>query len=170
MTSRMPQRAGAAVIEGLLLTPVLVLLFVGGMELGKITLTYYTLHKALRGAARMASTLRAADFCNAQDPQLAAIRNFVVFGPEGDAATPIVRDLTADQIVITPERAEPENGSVADCECAGPGGCLASDGGRAPDFLVVSLADGYAFQPRIPFRTLDAILLRPRVRVPFGGL
>ncbi len=163
------RRAGASLLEATLLVPLLVLLFVGAMQMGKIALTYYTLHKAMRGAARMVSTLRGADFCNPDDPQLAAIKNFIVFGPEGDAADPIVRDLTADRIVITPERADPENGAVAECECAGPAGCLATDGGRAPDFVVVSLPDGYPFQPRIPFRTLETILLRPRVRVPFGG-
>ena len=157
-------------LESVLLIPMLVLLFVGAMEIGKITLTYYTLHKALRGAGRMVSLLRGADFCNSEDPQLVAIKNFIIFGPQGDTASPIVRELTADRILITPERADPENGSVAACECGGPAGCLASEGGHAPDFVVISIADGYPFQPHIPFRTLDPILLRPRVRIPFGGL
>ena len=167
--SRRSRQAGAALLEATLLAPLLVLLFVGAMEMGKIALTYYTLHKALRGAARMASVLRGADFCNPDDTQLAALKNFVVFGPEGDAADPIVRALTAQAVVITPERADPENGTVAECECAGPTGCLATDGGRGPDYVVVSISDGYPFQPRIPFRTLETILLRPRVRMPFGG-
>ncbi len=157
-------------MESTILVPMLVLLLVGAMEIGKITVTYFTLHKALRGAARLASTLRGANFCDPQDTQLLAIKNFVVFGPGGDTATPIVRDLTADRIEILPERADAATSTLAECECSGSSGCLASEGGRAPDYLTASIADGYPFQPRIPFRTLDPILLRPRVRVPFGGL
>jgi hypothetical protein len=165
------RRRGTSLIETVLLVPVLVLLFVGAMEMGKIALTYYTLHKGMRAAARMASVLRGADFCNQEDPQLLAIKEFLVNGPVGDAEpAPLVRDLTADQILITPERADPENGTIAECECAGASGCLAAEGGRAPDYVVVSIPDGYPFQPRIPFRTLDPVLLRPRVRAPFGGL
>ena len=156
-------------LESVTLIPILVLLFVGAMELGKIALTYYQLQKAFRGAARMASLLRGADFCNQDDPQLTAIKIFIVFGPDGNTASPLVRDLTPDQIVITPERADPNTVAIAECDCGGPNGCLASDGGRPPDFVRISLADGYPFQPRIPFRTLDSILLRPHVRVPFGG-
>lgn len=156
-------------LESVLLVPILVVLMVGGIEMGKIALTYYQLQKALRGGARMASLVRGADFCDANDPQLTAIKNFIVFGPDGDTASPVVRDLTADAIVITPERGDAAGGGVAECDCGGPDGCLLSDGGRAPDFIRISVADGYPFQPRIPFRTLDSILLRPHVRVPFGG-
>jgi len=162
-------KKGAALLESTLLVPLLVLLLVGGMEFGKITLTYYTLHKAVRGAARMAGLLRGGDFCNAEDTQLAAIRNFVVYGPEGAASAPLVRDFTPDQIVFTPERLDPLNPGITDCGCAGADGCSPAEGGRAPDFIRVSIDSGYPFQPRIPFRTLDTILLRPNVRVPFGG-
>jgi len=48
---------GSSVLESALLIPILVLLFVGAMEIGKITLTYYQLHKALRAGARMAALL-----------------------------------------------------------------------------------------------------------------
>lgn len=163
------RRAGSSLLETTLLAPLLVLLFVGALEIGKIAVTYYTIHKALRGAARMVGVLRGADFCNAEDPQLLAIKNFVVFGPDGPTGDPIVRSLTAEQVLITPERASPDDGAIADCECAGPAGCLASDGGHGPDYVVVSLSDGYPFTPRIPFRTLDPVILRPRVRIPFGG-
>ena len=160
---------GSSVLESALLIPMLVLLFVGAMEIGKITLTYYQLHKAMRAGARMAALLRGADFCNAEDAQILALKNFIVFGPEG-TIEPLVRGLSAEQILITPERADAENGSVGGCDCSGPTGCLPSDGGHAPDYVVVEIDGGYEFQPHIPFRTLDPILLRPRVRVAFGGL
>jgi hypothetical protein len=156
-------------LESTLVIPVLVVLLVGGMEMGKIALTYYQLQKALLGGARMARVVRGADFCDDSDPQLAAIMNFSVFGPEGDTQSPVVRDLTADAIAITPERGDANTGDIIPCDCGGTDGCLLSDGGRPPDFVELSLPDGYPFQPRIPFRTLDRILLRPHVRVPFGG-
>jgi hypothetical protein len=159
---------GGAMIESLLLIPVMVLLFIGAMEMGKVTLTYYQLHKALRGGARMAALLRGADFCSAEDPQLAAVKNFIVFGPDG-TTEPIVRGLTAEQVALIPERAQ-SDGSVGACECAGPAGCSLADGGRAPDYVAAEIDGGYEHQVRIPFRTPAAVILRPRVRAPFGGL
>ncbi len=155
-------------LESVTLVPILVLLFVGAMEMGKIALTYYQVQKALRGAGRMVGVLRGVDFCNADDPQILAIKDFVVFGPGGDTSEPVVRDLTSDRIIITPERAA-DDGTISDCDCGGTDGCSLADGGRSPDFVRLSIDGGYPFQPRIPFRVLDAILLRPHVRVPFGG-
>jgi len=160
---------GGALLESLLLAPILVLLFVGAMEIGKVTLTYYQLHKALRSGARMAALLRGADFCSAEDQQIAAIKSFIVFGPEG-TSEPIVRNLAADQVLIQPERADRENGTIGSCECGGGAGCSLADGGSAPDYVVAEISGGYEFLVRIPFRTPTPVLLRPRVRVPFGGL
>jgi hypothetical protein len=160
---------GSALLESLLLVPVLVLLFIGAMEFGKLTLTYYQLHKALRAGARMAALLRGADFCSSEDVQLTAVKNFIVFGPDA-SAEPIVRNLTAEQVLLLPERADAENATVGACECGGGAGCSLADGGRAPDYVVAEIDGGYEFQLRIPFRTPEPILLRPRVRVPFGGL
>lgn len=162
-------KRGSALLESLLLTPILVLLFVGAMEMGQVTLTYYQLHKALRAGARMAALLRGADFCSADDQQLAAVKNFIVFGPEG-STEPIVRNLSVEQILILPERLDAENASVGSCDCGGPTGCSLADGGHAPDYVVAEIAGGYEFTVRIPFRTPEPVLLRPRVRVPFGGL
>ncbi len=156
-------------LESALMVPLLILLLAGGMELGKIALTYYTLQKAMGGAARMASVLRGANFCDPDDPQITAIKDFIVYGPDGANGSPIVRSLTADQILITPERMDGETGSIGPCDCSGATGCLASDGGRPPDFVEASLAGGYPFQPHIPFRVLEQILLRPHARAPFGG-
>lgn len=164
-----PRKSGASVVEGALLVPVLLLLLVGGMEFGRIALTYYTLEKTLHGAAGMASVLRGADFCAAADPQLSAVRDFVVFGPNGTTALPVVTGLTSDSIVFTPERVDPINGSVSDCYCGGGNGCSIADGGRSPDFVRVSINGGYPFQPQIPYHTFDTIYLVPEVRVPFEG-
>jgi hypothetical protein len=156
-------------LETVALLPVLLLLLIGGIEFGKIAVTYFTLQKALRGAARMAGVLRGANFCDPVDPQIAAVKDFIVFGSQGDTGNPLVAGLAADQIVITPERYDSDSGAIIDCGCGGANGCLAADGGRPPDFVRVSIAGGYPFQPRIPFRVLETVLLRPHVRIPFGG-
>jgi hypothetical protein len=163
------KRRGAAMIESLMVVPLLALFFLGAMEFGKLTLTYYQLQKALSAGAAMAAHLRGADFCAAADPQLAAVKQFIAFGPDG-ASEPVVRNLTADQILLLPERADPQNGSIGSCECGGPAGCALTDGGRAPDYVVAEIDGGYTFQLRIPFRSPEPIVLRPRVRVPFAGL
>ncbi len=162
-------RRGSALLESLLVTPILVLLFVGAMEIGKVTLTYYQLHKGLRAGARMAAVLQGADFCSADDQQLAAIKSFIVFGPDG-STEPLVRNLSTEQVVILPERADAGNASVGTCDCAGPTGCSLADGGHAPDYVVAEIDGGYEFTLHIPFRSPEPVLLRPRVRVPFGGL
>ena len=167
---RSKSRAGGMLIESILTIPVLVLLVVGGLELGKIALTYYQLQKTLRAGARMVAVLQGADFCNPDDTQITAVKNFIVYGPDADASNPVVRDLTIERVLITPERADLENGAINVCDCGGSDGCLASDGGRPPDYVRLSIDGGYSFQHHIPFRTLDPILLRPHVRAPFGGL
>ena len=93
----------------------------------------------------------------------------IVFGPDG-STEPLVRNLSAEQVLIRPERADAANGSVADCDCGGPAGCALTDGGHAPDYIVAEIEGGYEFLLRIPFRSPAPVLLRPRVRVPFGGL
>jgi len=159
---------GSALLETLLVTPLLVVLVFGGMEFAKATLTYYQLHKALRGGARMAALLRGADFCSAEDAQIAALKNFIVFGPDG-TVEPVVRGLEAGRILLTPERLDAENASVGTCDCTGPAGCGLSEGGRAPDYVVAEVDGGYEFELAIPFRTPETIFLRPRVRAAFGG-
>ncbi|HYM10179.1 MAG TPA: TadE/TadG family type IV pilus assembly protein, partial [Bryobacterales bacterium] len=131
-TCSIRRRRDSMSIETLALIPALALLLVGGIEFGKIALTYYQLQKALRGAARMLSVLRGANFCDSTDPQIDAIKNFIVYGPGGNTADPIVQGLTPDAITVTPERLDADTGSIGACDCSGASGCLASDGGRAP--------------------------------------
>jgi hypothetical protein len=42
-------------------------------------------------------------------------------------------------------------------------------GGPRPDFITVSIPDGYQVTPRIPYILLDPILFKPQIRIPFGG-
>jgi hypothetical protein len=69
-------------------------------------------------------------------------------------------------ITITTECIDPSSGDVGTCSTSG---CDGPGGGPRPDFVVVTVPDGYQISPRIPYMLIDPILLRPQVRVPFGG-
>ena len=71
-------------------------------------------------------------------------------------------------IDVRAERYDAVTGNLDQCVCSSVG-CDASSGGQPPDFIVVSMPDGYPFAPHIPFIPTDPILLRPMVRVPYGG-
>jgi hypothetical protein len=43
-------------------------------------------------------------------------------------------------------------------------------GAQRPDYVVVTIPNGYQVQPRIPFLLVDPILLKPADAVPFGGV
>jgi hypothetical protein len=54
------------------------------------------------------------------------------------------------------------------CDCSAIG-CDASQGGLPPDFIVVSLTNGYTVRPVFLGFSVDPFPLRPNVRVPYGG-
>jgi len=148
--------------------PILFLLLFGTVELGKITYTYYTLQKIMAAVARYAGTQQGVNFCDAGDPTIAAAKQFAVSASLDTSAASLVENLTADMISVRAERIDTNSGDLNQCVCS-PTGCDASSGGLPPDFIVVSIPDGYPFAPHIPFIPTDPILLRPTVRVPYGG-
>jgi TadE-like protein len=165
----MSNRRGGAVLEIALFVPILVTLLVGMVQIGKITWVYYTLRKTLYTAGRYAATQQGVDFCDSSDPAVIAALNFALNGTNIDDSTdPILPALTADMISLSIERIDPTSGVPTACDCSVTG-CDTNAGGGEPDFVVVSIPQGYQVNPRIPFLTLDPILLRPKVRVPFGG-
>jgi hypothetical protein len=143
----------------------------GTFELGRVTITYYQLKKILYTVARHAGTQRGVNFCDGSDPALAAVKAFAVTGTEDGSTDPILPGLAADQISIRLERYNAATDTVAECDCsATSSGCDAASGAPAPDYLVVSIPEGYPITLRIPNTLSDPILLKPVVRVPFGGL
>ena len=165
----MKGRRGGSVIEVALFVPIVVTLLVGMVQIGKITYQYYTLRKALYTMARYVSLQQGVNFCDDGDPAIVAAKNFAVSGTSSEeGAQPVLPNLTADMISIAIERIDVASGTLGTCECSVTG-CDASAGGRPPDFIVVSIPNGYQVSPRIPFLTIDPIPLRPHVRVPFGG-
>jgi hypothetical protein len=162
-------QSGASLVETALFLPVLLLLLVGMIELAKVVITYYSLQKVMHSIARYAGTAQGANFCSDNDTVLLQAKNVVLTGtPEGEG-TPLIANLTAAQVQVRLERYSSATGELLECTCSIEG-CDAGAGGLAPDFIVVSLPDGYSVRPVFPQLQIDPFLLRPRVRIPFGGL
>lgn len=164
----MRQTRGNTILEAALFIPILLLLLAGMVQIAKITYQYYTLKKTLYSLARYVSTQQSVNFCNDADPVVAAAKNFVLTGTTDDTAPLLIPDLTADMIRVQAERYDPDTQSLGECQCSSTG-CDAAEGGQSPDFVVVSIPNGYEVRLRIPFLLVDPIALRPEVRVPFGG-
>lgn len=161
-------RQGAALLEAVLLLPVMFLLFMGMIELARVSYTYYTLQKILTAFARYAGTRQAVNFCLDGDTTLNAARAWATTGTNDVSGTPLVPNLTPSRIQVAIERVDPDTGDLTTCECSAAG-CDAAQGGRGPDFVVVSITDGYAVRLALPFLSTDPIILRPQVRLPYRG-
>ena len=167
MRRRHNQRGGF-LLENAMFMPFLLLLLLGMIELAKITWTYYSLQKTLFTVARYVGTQQGVNFCDDTDAIVTAGKNLAVTGSADASTESLIRNLTVDQISVRLERFTSESGEIGECECSAEA-CDTANGGRAPDYIVVSIPDGYPFLLAIPNLPLDPILLRPRVRVPFQG-
>lgn len=156
---------GNMVLEAALWIPVLVLLMVGMLQIGKITYVYYTLKKVVYSAARYISVQQGTNFCDPADPNIQAAINFAVTDPTTGQV--LIPSLTADMLSITTECSDPNNpGALTACDVSG---CTGAAGAQRPDYVVVTIPSGYLVTPRIPFVSIDPIALRPSVALPFGG-
>ena len=166
---RRRKQGGNTLMETILFLPILFMLLFGMVEFARITWTYFTLQKILYAAGRYAATQSAVNFCDDADPILTDAKNLATRGVGDAAGDPQLPNLTADLIAIRLERVQTDNAALGDCECSSIG-CDNAQGGRGPDFVVVSLTDGYSVRTNIPFVPAETFLLRPVVRVPYGGL
>jgi hypothetical protein len=148
--------------------PVLLLLLIGMVELARVTYTYYTLHKTMYTLARYLGTRQGANLCDNGDAEVAAAKEYALTGNTDGTAEPFLVGLTSDMISVGVERYSANTGGLGECECSVTG-CDAGAGGRPPDFIVVSIPDGYSVSLSFPYLGRQVILLRPTVRVPFGG-
>lgn len=164
---RRSQRASATV-ETAMVLPVLFLLLLGTVEIARITYTYYALHKILYSLARYVSTQQGVNFCDSSDATVLAAKNFALTGTTDASAPAIISNLTADQISVRIERLNTQAGTLDECDCS-PTGCDTLNGGLPPDFIAVSIPQGYPMAPHIPLVPMDPIPLKPAVRVPYGG-
>jgi len=160
------RRRGAIIFEAAMWVPIMVLLLMGMVELARVTYTYYSLHKLLYTIARLVGTGQGVAFCSETN----SVQDSIAFALNGGnvEGTPTIQSLQADQIAVRIERYDAATGELAVCECSSTG-CDTSAGGRPPDYVVVSIPDGYPMRLAIPGLNLDPIPLRPQVGVPYGG-
>jgi hypothetical protein len=157
-------------LEAAMMLPILFLLLFGMVELARIGYTYFTIHKMLYSLARYVGTQQGVNFCDDADPILTAAKNLAVTGTADGSADPLVGGLTAEMISVRVERFYADTEELNECLCDITG-CDASQGAVGPDFIVVSIPDGYPIRFSVPFMAqLDPIPLRPMVRLPFGGV
>ena len=161
----MRRRSGNMLIEAALWIPIMVLLIVGMVQVGKITYLYYSLKKNVYSAARYLSLQQGVNFCDlANDPNVAAALNLAVTGTTDASGTPLITNFTTDMMQVTTQCVDPASGVPGPCDT---GGC--PEVSQRPDYILISMPNGYLVQPRIPIVTLPVIPLRPYALVPFGG-
>ncbi|MCU1259125.1 MAG: hypothetical protein JWO80_2010 [Bryobacterales bacterium] len=158
----MRSRRGNSILEAALFIPVLVTLMVAMEQIGKLTYTYFTLKKMVYSAARYIGTQQGVNMCDSSDPNIVAGINFALTGTTDATGAPFIPNLTADMLHVTAESFDPVAGT------AGPYDCSLA-GVKGPDYVIVSIQDGYNVTPIIPFLTLTPIPLKPRIKVPYGG-
>lgn len=166
---RRPTQRGNSLLEAVLFLPILMMLLWGLIEFGRISYTFYTLHKMLQTVARYTAQQPGLNFCDESDVQLTQAKTLALRGAGESAGVEIIPNLTADQIRIRLERVDPDTAQLGECDCSATG-CDIAQGGRSPDFIVVSFTDGFPMRPNIPFfNAAETFALRPLVRMPVGG-
>ena len=164
----MMRRRGSALLETVLLVPVLLALLIGTVGLARIAYTYYMLEKLMFNLARYVGTQQGVNFCDGQDATVQAAVNYALTGMSDSSDNPIVPGLTPSMFQVRVERYDPVSQQLLVCDCSASG-CDASLGGQPPGFIVVSLTNGYQIQPLFWGFQVDPFPLRPEVRVPYGG-
>lgn len=170
-------RRGSVALETALWVPFFFILFMGTVELGRVTYTYYTLQKTLNSVARMLSSQPNINFCNPYDPTIEQIKQMAILGSSETNRSPseglggLLVHLTPEMIEVHAERYSRDTGVIAPCDCsAQAGGCDTSVGGRGPDYVTVTIPNGYPVRLRIPGLSNEPIPLRPHILVPYSGL
>jgi hypothetical protein len=151
-----------------MLTPVLLALMVGMIELGHLTYTYVALQKVMYELARYLGTQQGVNFCDDADPTIVAAKNLAVTGSADGTADPLISGLSAGMIQLRAERTAQDNQTLGQCDCSVTG-CDTTNGGLPPDFIVAYMPGGFPIRPLFFGFSVDPILLKPQIRVPFGG-
>jgi Flp pilus assembly protein TadG len=105
MRRRNGKQRGVAMVEMVIVTPLLLVLLIGVAEMGKALFQYNTLNKNLRDAARLvagSALLGTTGTVQIDDATAAAARNLAVYGNILGTGSPILPLLSADLISVTP--------------------------------------------------------------------
>jgi Flp pilus assembly protein TadG len=156
---------GSAILETALFLPVMMLLIVGMIQFGTITYTYYALRDTVYTAARYLAVQRNTNFCDPADPNIVAATNLAVTGTIDASGASLISNLTPAMLQVTTECVV--NGAVGVCDTSGCG--ISPSLAERPDYVAVTIPNGYLVTPRLPFTTLPPIVLSPSALVAFGG-
>ena len=160
-------RSGSMAIELAMWLPVMFLLIGGIIQFGKITYIYYSLQKTMNTVASYLAVQNGVNFCpDAGDPIIAAAIQFALTGTTDGSGTPAITGLTPDMITVTTQCIDPVTRTLGDCAVSG---CGTPVGAQRPDFITVSMPNGYIVQPRIPYILVDPSPLRPKAVMAYGG-
>jgi Flp pilus assembly protein TadG len=160
-------RGGSVTIELAMWLPVVFLLMSGIIQFGKIAYIYYSLEKTMSTIAGYLAAQNGVNFCpDAGDPTIAAAIQYGLTGSADASAAPAILDLTADMITVTAQCIDPVTLAPGTCVTDG---CGTPVGAQRPDFITVSMPNGYIIQPRIPYLLVDPIPLKPQAVVAYGG-
>lgn len=159
---------GGALLESVLIVPIILALLIGTVELARIAYTYYMLEKLMFNLARYLGTQQGVDFCNGQDATVQASIDYALTGMTNSSDNPIIPGLTPGMFRIQIERYDPVSQQLSVCDCSAQG-CDTSLGGQPPDFIDVSLSSGYTVQPLFWGFAVNSFQLQPAVRVPYDG-
>ena len=160
-------RGGSGALELAMWLPVVFLLIAGIIQFGKITYIYYSLQKTMNTVASYLAVQNGVNFCpDAGDPTIAAAIQFALTGTTDGSGTTAIFTLTPDMITVTTQCLDPVTLTLGDCAVSG---CGTPVGAQRPDFITVSMPNGYIIQPRIPYILLDPIPLKPKAVMAYGG-
>jgi Flp pilus assembly protein TadG len=157
------RRRGNTVLEVAMWMPFLLLLISGMIQFGRLFYLEHELQKIVYSAARSIATGQNLNFCDGADPAIQGSLTNAVNDPS--TGQPLVVSLTSDMLVVT-TRCSDATGALTDCDVSG---CTGLTGAQRPDFVTVSIPNGYNVPLRIPFVQFDPIVLRPTITIPFGG-
>src|SRR5437763_3618382 len=124
----MKRTRGGAMLESVLILPIVLSLLIGTMELARITYTYYMLQKVMYSLARYLGTQQGVNFCDSQDASVIAAENYALTGSTASSDNPVVPGLTLDMFQVRAERYDPISQQMVVCDCSAAG-CDTSQGG-----------------------------------------
>jgi Flp pilus assembly protein TadG len=153
------RRRGNMAIEAALFIPLLLLLIVGTVQLGKVTFVYFSLKKMVWAAGRQLAIQQGVNYCDiANDATAQAAIHFALYDANDN---PIIADVTTLDIAAKCSAAD---GTLSACECAD------ETARPRPAQLLVTVPGGYTVQVRIPFLNPIPVTLQPYALAPFGGV
>jgi hypothetical protein len=159
---------GSALLESVLLAPILLALMIGTAQLGQLTYNYYMIQKVLSGLALYLGGQQGVNFCDNADPIMVAAINNALTGTVDGSGAPIVVGLTPSMVQVSISRYDPTSQGLLPCDCSASG-CDASQGGGPPGFITVSLTNGYTVRPLFWGFSVNPFPLVPSVTAPYAG-